>query len=114
MTDLSVITANEMKKILDRGENFKDPDLEPFYNAMVNDEHVKVGLANTLKEAAQKFSGAVMSEPKTQEELMGVLATVPFARPILSMMYIGAMIGAAKKEAELMEGMFNPVVEEVK
>ena len=111
MKDFKALIDSQMSKIQDEHdknpERENDPEVDPFYKALLDNDMFKNGICNTMETVAQKFAAAMMSQPKSAEELKDMLTTKAFCRPLLTLAYMGYLFGKADTEAADMEKMFG-------
>ena len=108
MVNIKSVVDSTMGKIVKDGP--KKPganeDIKAFYDAVLQNEQFQNGILNTMQESAQKYAGIAMSGIEG-EDLKEMLLKVSIAKPILSMMYAGYLVGKAAQEAEALDRMYG-------
>ena len=107
IVDAQMSKYEEMGKQKEQGNLEEDPEIDPFFAALLSNEKFKSGICNTMEQVSQKFAGAVMSSPNSAQELKELLSTTAMARPILGMVYTGFLMGKTQGESDSMEKMFG-------
>ena len=106
MNKFQSLVDTEMKRLNDEGPDAKDPDITPFYEALLANEKFCNGLCNAMEKAATNFAATIMSKPSSPEDMRQVLTTKPMARPLLGLTYMGFLMGKSAAQTESLEKMF--------
>lgn len=104
--NLSQLVDSTMSAFLDDNKKSNPKDMLPFFNAILANEKLQIGITNTMQEISMKFAGVAMSGLEG-DDLRETLCKLSIAKPLLGMMFIAYLLGKAAKEAEELDTMLG-------